>query len=254
MASWDGRKNARWEQKGYAAAAVPSAVEVYRRTQKPRDLVWNRFVCRPPAAVIVAALAGTRVTPNQITLVAFVVATGSVAAIALAPGYWGLVAAVLLFEFSYVLDCVDGMLARWRGTASPEGQLLDFLMDEIKAFMVLGAVAYRLHAESGDDRFLLAGIGGLIALATGIAITTFQRRPEIAPPAPAEPPEPRRPSLVRRAIGLAERVAQYLIHYPSYVLLVAVAGRIDLYFFPYVAVNALYALRALASVAVRFGR
>ena len=51
-----------------------------------------------------------------------------------------------------------------------------------------------------------------------------------------------------------ERVAKFLIHYPSYIWLVALLGRLDLYFFPYVAVNAVYALRTLASVALRFGR
>jgi hypothetical protein len=61
-------------------------------------------------------------------------------------------------------------------------------------------------------------------------------------------------SLIGRAVGLVERGARFLIHYPSYIMLVALAGRIDFYFFPYIAVNALYAARAFLSVAVRFGR
>jgi len=40
-----------------------------------------------------------------------------------------------------------------------------------------------------------------------------------------------------------------LIHYPSYLLYVAIFGRIELYFLPYVAINALYAARAFAGVA-----
>ena len=72
------------------------------------------------------------------------------------PGHVGLVVAVIVFELSYVLDCADGMLARLRGTASPVGHLLDFLMDELKAFLLLAAVAVRLFREHGDVRFLLA--------------------------------------------------------------------------------------------------
>ena len=126
-------------------------VETYQKTRKRPDLFWNTYVCRPPAAVIVHLLAGTRVTPNQITLSAFVVASGAAAMIALLPGYWGLLAGVLVFQFSYVLDCVDGMLARLRGIQSPVGHLLDFLMDEIKAFVLLGAVAVRLfHRTPGS--------------------------------------------------------------------------------------------------------
>jgi hypothetical protein len=49
-------------------------------------------------------------------------------------------------------------------------------------------------------------------------------------------------------------LAKFLIHYPSYILYVAIAGRPELYLIPYVAVNALYALKSLAWLALRFGR
>jgi hypothetical protein len=229
--------------------------DVYQRTKKTPDLFWNTYVCRPPAAAVVYALRDTRVTPNQITLAAFVLAVVASALIVSAPGYWGALAGVVVFELSYVLDCADGMLARWRGVQSTRGHLLDFLMDEIKAFVILAAVSVRLFLADEDARYLLLGIAGLVFLATGIAITTFQRRPEIAPPAPppgAAPPAPKSP--LARAIGVVERIAKFFIHYPSYILYAALLGRLELYFFPYIAVNALYAARAWTSVALRFGR
>jgi phosphatidylglycerophosphate synthase len=230
------------------------AAEIYRKTRKTPDLVWNRWVCRPLAAPLVALVRNTPLTPNQITLAALGVATASAAMLAWCPGYWGLVAAALLFEFSYVLDCVDGMLARWRKTSSAAGHLLDFLMDELKAFQILAAVSYRLFVERADVRYLLLGILGLVVLASGIAMTTFLRRPELAQPSAPAGSSPARPTRVRRAIGIVERLGKLLIHYPSYILFAALAGRIELYLYPYVVVNGLYALRALASVALRFGR
>jgi len=228
------------------------AVEVYKKTRKRPDLFWNTYVARPPAALVVALLASTRITPDQVTLFAFVVAMAAAAGIVALPGYWGFLAAVIVYELSYVLDCVDGMLARWRGTASATGHLLDFLMDEIKAFVILGAVAVRLYREQHDPRFLLVGVGGLVALATGIAVTTFQRRPEISgKPADAKEAPAAKRSFVA-ALPLA--LAKFLVHYPSYILYVAVAGRAELYLYPYVAVNALYALKSLAWLALRFGR
>jgi phosphatidylglycerophosphate synthase len=232
---------------------MPSAKEVYVKARKQPDLLWNTYVCRPPAAAIVALLAGSRVTPNQITLGAFFVAMAAAAILVAVPGYLGLVLGIVVFELSYVLDCADGMLARWRGVQSTPGHLLDFLMDEIKAFVILAAVSIRLWRAHDQDHFLLIGVGGLVCLATGIAITTFQRRPEIAPPTDEPGPAPA-PSLVRRAIGWVERLAKLLIHYPSYILFAALAGRIELYLYPYVVVNAVYAARALLSVAVKFGR
>ncbi len=239
-----------------------SAAEVYRKTRKVPDLFWNAYVCRPVAAVLVDAVKGTRITPNQITLSAVFVALASVVMLIAWPGHAGLIAAAVVFELSYVLDCADGMLARWRGIASPAGHLLDFLMDELKAFCILAGVSVRLFQEHGDTRFLLMGLFGLVALASGIALTTFVRRPEIAGPKPAPAtvgsvasavPAASR-SLLARALGLVESGAKFLIHYPSYLLIVAFIGRIELYFLPYVAVNALYAVRAFAGVAWRFGR
>jgi phosphatidylglycerophosphate synthase len=227
-------------------------VEIYRRTKKTPDLWWNLYVCRPLAAVVVWALERTPVTPDQITLVALLVGLSGAALLVAWPGYLGLVLGVLVLEVAYVLDCADGMLARLRGVASPAGALLDFLMDEIKAFALLGAVAVRLYRERGDVLFLLVGIAGLVVLSTGIAITTFQRRPEIAQPRAALPAAT--PSLLRRLVGLGESVAKLLIHYPSYIWLPAVLGRIDYFFWPYVAVNAAYALRVLGWMALRFGR
>lgn len=229
-----------------------SAREVYQRTRKVPDLFWNAFVCRPIAAVVVDWLKDSRVTPNQITLAAVAVALAAAAILVAVPGYWGLLVGVVVFQASYVLDCADGMLARWRGVASPSGHLLDFLMDELKAFVILVAVTLRLFLEREDPRVLVVGLFGLLALASGVALTTFLRRPEIAGPTPTAANAP--PRGVRRLVALVEGVAKFLIHYPSYILYAAVLGRIELYFVPYVVVNGVYALKAFASVAVRFGR
>ena len=227
------------------------AREVYQKTKKVPDLFWNRFVCRPLAAVLVNAVKATSVTPNQITLASFAAGMVSAVLLSVLPGYWGLLTAVLVYQSSYVLDCADGMLARWRGIASPAGHLLDFLMDELKAFAILAAAAVRLHFEHPEQPFLLLGLGGLVALASGIALTSFQRHPEIAPPkSTAEPSR----SLLARLVRVVESGAKFLVHYPSYILYVAIFGRLEVYFYPYIVVNVLYAAKTWLSVAVRFGR
>lgn len=231
-----------------------SAREVYQKTRKVPDLFWNAYVCRPVAAVVVDKLKDGRITPNQITLAAVAVALVAAAMLVALPGYWGLVAGVVVFQLSYVLDCADGMLARWRGVASPAGHLLDFLMDELKAFVLLVAVTVRLFFQYEDWRVLVLGMLGLLALASGVALTTFLRRPEIAGPTSAAGAARGKPSAARRVIGVIESVAKFLIHYPSYILYAALIGRIELYFVPYIVVNALYAVKAFASVAMRFGR
>jgi phosphatidylglycerophosphate synthase len=112
-----------------------------------------------------------------VTLVTLVVFVGGAAMLALCPGYGALVGAAAILEASYVLDCVDGQLARLKGTSSPVGAHLDFLMDEIKAFVLVAAVAIRLWRGSNETAWLVEGLLGLVAVATAISLTTFVRRP-----------------------------------------------------------------------------
>jgi hypothetical protein len=235
-----------------------SAAEVYRKTRKVPDLFWNAYVCRPIAAVLVNALKDTRVTPNQITLSAVFVALGSVAMLLLWPGHIGLIAAVIVFELSYVLDCADGMLARLRKLASPLGHLLDFLMDELKAMLLYGAVSVRMWRETGDARMLLVGLGGGFCLASGIALTSFMRRPEYGAKPPTEDGQPADMKKPRSLVGWAafaiEWPARIVVHYPQYIWICALVDRIDIYFWAYGAVNALYLAKSLAVILFRLGR
>jgi hypothetical protein len=232
---------------------------IYRSSKKRRDINWfTERVCRPPAAVVVYALRNTPVTPNQVTFLSSLVAAGAGAMFALLPGHLWLIAATLVFELSFVLDCADGQLARLRKQSSPLGHLLDFLMDELKAMFLFGCIAYRLWSQSGDELFLLAGLGGLFALASGLTLTSFMRRPEYGAPPPTADGQPAVIARRRGPIGLAvtglEHAARVVVHYPSYIWLCAAVDRIDLYFWAYAGVNALYLARCLLAVFRKLGR
>ena len=192
-------------------------VAIYRASKKKQDINWfTEWVARPPAAVVVYFLRNTRITPNQITFASAVIAAGACAMVALLAGWAWLVAAAAVFEFSFILDCADGQLARHRKMASPLGHLLDFLMDELKAMLMLGCVAVRLWRHTGDDRLLLVGLAGLFCLASGIALTSFMRRPEYG----AKPPtEDGQPAEARRMgpVAVIEWAARFVVHYPQYI-------------------------------------
>jgi phosphatidylglycerophosphate synthase len=244
--------------------------DIYRRSSKPKDIFWNRFVARPAAALVVALLEHGRITPNQVTLASLVVFLVAAGLMVLLPGHQGLIAAVIVIELSYVLDCVDGQLARIRGTSSPIGAHFDFLMDELKAFVLVAATAARLYLETADDRLLLEGLAALTAVASGISLTTFIRRPEYRAATGASTPQgsgdygegfaaatpvaTARPGLIRRAFGLVEAVGRFVIHYPSYLVVIAAFNRLDIFLHAYFAMNAAYAARALAGVALKLGR
>lgn len=246
------------------AATLREIATIYRNSKKKKDInLWTEWVCRPPAAVLVYVLRNTRATPNQVTFLATFVAFVACALFVLLPSWWGAIVAALVFELSFVLDCVDGQLARIRKTASTIGHHLDFLMDEIKAFFVFGAVTVRLWRGAAPEQgalYLLVGLAGMACLGSGLCLTTFMRRAEYGAPPPTEDGQPAQLAARRGPIGLLlsfiERAARVVVHYPSYILLVALIppGRLDLYFWAYAAVNALYAAKSFAAIFFKLGR
>jgi phosphatidylglycerophosphate synthase len=247
------------------------AKRIYILTRKKHDLLFNLYVMRPVAAGVVAAVARTPVTPNQLTLLnLFIFAAGAVV-LAAVPNYLGAIAAIAVLELSYCFDCADGMLARYRKTASKAGHLFDFFTDELKAELLVAALAVRLFRTGGigwdaslwpenEPRYLLAGIAAAVVVASAISLTNFVRRPEIsgrettveAHYETAEQPAAR--SLVSRMAGLAMTFLRFLNHYPSHIWIFAACGRLDLFFWMYLALNLLYLARGWVGLVVRFGR
>ena len=234
-------------------------VAIYRSSKKQHDINWfTEWVARPPAAVVVYALRATPITPNQVTFLSAIIAAAACAMFVALPGHAWAIAAALVFELSFVLDCADGQLARLRKTASPLGHLLDFLMDELKAMLLFGAVTVRLWRETGDDRLLLVGLAAGFCLASGISLTSFMRRPEYGAKPPTADGQPAEVGKRRGPIGLVlnalEWAARIVVHYPQYLWLCAALNRLDVYFWAYAGVNALYLAKSLAAIVLRLGR
>jgi phosphatidylglycerophosphate synthase len=239
--------------------------EAYRLTRKPNDLLWNRFVARPLAAVLLVPLQRTSITPNQITLATLVVFAAAAGIIAFVPTWTGLLLGAAVLEFAYVLDCVDGQLARLRGTSSAIGAHLDFLMDELKAFVLVAAVGVRLWSSDGRVFWLLESLAALVTVSSAISLTTFLRRPEYAAATgvavghgvgdygegfSAHTTTPRRMS-PKRAV---EALGSFIVHYPSYIVFVALANRIDIFLHAYLVVNAAHVARSLLAITWKLGR
>lgn len=248
-----------------------TAKQIYVATRKKHDLLFNVYVMRPIAAAVVGVVARTPATPNQVTLVSlaiFVLATSMLAAW---PGYVGGVVAIAILELSYCFDCVDGMLARFKGIASKEGHLFDFFTDEMKALLLVGFLAVRLFRggglgldatmwPAGTSNFLFAGIAGVFVLASGTSLTNFVRRPEISGresqvEAHYETVKEEKPKTTpAKVMSLVTTFLRFLNHYPSHIWFFALLGWLDVFFWVYVAINILYLGRGWLGILLRFGR
>jgi CDP-alcohol phosphatidyltransferase len=253
---------------------VASPKDVYTATRKKHDQVFNTYVMRPIASALVAAVAGTRVTPNQLTLANLAIFVVAAALLVAWPSWGGGLAAVGVLEVSYCFDCADGMLARYRKAASKVGHLFDFFTDELKAILLVGALGVRAWRSGGfgplgeryapgSDVFLLGGIAGVIVVASAISLTNFVRRPELSGrettveafyEATADGQAPARGLSLREVLGLVGTFVKWLNHYPSHIWLWALAGRLDVYLWLYILLNGAYLARGWLGLTIRFGR
>jgi phosphatidylglycerophosphate synthase len=242
-----------------------TATRVYRETRKKHDQLWNTYVMRPLAAVVVAAIHRTGITPNQVTLANLSVFVVAVTLLVAMPSWQGSLIAIAVLEASYCLDCADGMLARFKKLASKTGHLFDFFTDELKAVLLVGVLAIHTWQKgglgldgtlwpAGDARFLLAGIAGVTVIASAISLTNFVRSPEMSGKETTVEAHYETVEHKKTPGALVATFLRFLNHYPSHIWIWALAGRLDAYMWLWIALNGLYLARGWLGLVLRFGR
>ncbi len=118
---------------------------------KSRDYWWTVLATDPLAVPLVRFLARKRwFTPDQVTVAALV--TGLAVGPVFALGSRGAaIAGGLLFYLAFVIDCVDGKLARSLGVSSARGAALDHLADGGRRASATVGLAYWLWQTEPSD-------------------------------------------------------------------------------------------------------
>ncbi|GAA4587938.1 phosphatidylglycerophosphate synthase [Actinoplanes octamycinicus] len=139
-------------------AQRPTLAEIRERTYKARDAWWTVWLVDPLASRLVWLVAPWRwVTPNRLTVAAFAVGLGSAAAF-WQQGYAWLLLGALLFHVSFVLDCMDGKIARLNGTGSLFGTWLDYVFDRLRVLAcAIGLFGGEFH-RTGDATYVWLGL------------------------------------------------------------------------------------------------
>ena len=136
-------------------------LEFERRCQKPehrRIGNWMaRRISRPVALRITWVIATWGISANTATFAALASAVAAFLALAWGSvGGWLLAAALL--QIYYLLDHVDGQLARFHGTASLDGVQLDYLMHHIVNLLVPIGVGAGIFARTSQPAWLFGGL------------------------------------------------------------------------------------------------
>lgn len=95
----------------------------------------------------------TRITPNQITWGAFILGLGSAVLFWLGDWRW-LIAGAVVYHLSFILDCMDGKVARLTGQGSVFGAWLDFVFDRIRVMVCGVALMAGQYERTGDELYI----------------------------------------------------------------------------------------------------
>ncbi|MFC9503204.1 DUF5941 domain-containing protein [Streptomyces sp. NPDC057002] len=126
---------------------------------KSRDGFFTTYCISPYSRYIARWCARRGLTPNQVTTASLL--TALIAAACAATGTrGGFVAAGVLLIASFVLDCVDGQIARYSLQYSTLGAWLDATFDRAKEYAYYAGLALGA-ARGGDDVWALA-LGAMV--------------------------------------------------------------------------------------------
>jgi len=155
-----------------------------RSLVKDTEGFMSRHFDRKISLAISRRLAGTRVTPNQMTLVSIAIGIFG-AFFFLSPSPALQTVGALLFVLHSIVDGCDGELARLRFQESRSGGLLDFWGDNVVHCAIYTAIAIGWSRRIGEPWPLWVGasaiLGNLASAAFVHRATMAARRPEGGP-------------------------------------------------------------------------
>src|SRR6478609_2859183 len=130
-------------------------IDQVRETYKPRDAWWTVFLVDPYTSHLVRFTANrTRITPIQLSVSALLLEYVA-AGLFWTADTWALIVGALVFHLAFVLDCMDGKIARLKGTGSVLGGWLDYIFDRIRVFVCALALFGGQYHESERPYWLV---------------------------------------------------------------------------------------------------
>lgn len=125
-----------------------------RQAYKSRDAWWTVLLVDPIASRMIVPIANhTKITPNQLSVLAFILGLGSAYSFYLGT-YGALVCGALLYHLSFILDCMDGKVARLKGTGTVFGMWVDYTLDRVRVIICAIALTVGQVNQTGHYSYL----------------------------------------------------------------------------------------------------
>ncbi|HHV65455.1 MAG TPA: NTP transferase domain-containing protein [Peptococcaceae bacterium] len=113
----------------------------------PKDGLISRVINRKFSLRITKLLSSTKLTPNQITILSFLVSIVS----AISFAFLNPILGGILAQFSSILDGVDGEIARLKYLQSKYGEVFDSILDRYADYFIVIGMSYAWYSTSANS-------------------------------------------------------------------------------------------------------
>jgi len=141
-----------------------SLKDIWKKAVKKPTCIFvypSRYISIP----ITSFLLKTKITPNQVTIISFIFAILSAVSFLLGK-YPFIILGAIFLQTSYILDLIDGEIARYKNLKSTFGAWLDTTLDSIGLFMICTAIAIGYFIQNNDILTLILGLLSLLIMAS----------------------------------------------------------------------------------------
>lgn len=139
-----------------------------RLTVKEKDAWWTVAVVDPVAAALLHPLLRVRsITPHHVSAGSLLLAIA--AGLGFATGH--LVVGALLFQASFLLDCMDGKLAHTRGEVAEWGKWIDSVVDALRFATCYAGLAWTVASPGEVERADIVAAAIYPALSYAVVFT-----------------------------------------------------------------------------------
>lgn len=149
-----------------AASARDAERRLWASLTSSADGIADRFLNRPLGRILSKVLVHTPISPNQVSLVSILIGVAS--AWYFAAGHF--VLGALLLQFSAVVDCVDGDLARVLFKQSRLGKWLDLAGDQVVHCSVFGAIGLGVARTDAATPAIALGASAALGVLISFAV------------------------------------------------------------------------------------
>jgi phosphatidylglycerophosphate synthase len=153
--------------------------EEYKKSLKMREVeeVFDLYIYRPLAFLLVRAVYKTKITPNNITFIAILMGLTAGYFYSLGKPVYFKAGALFYLAFN-ILDCSDGQLARLKKNGNHIGRLIDGIGDYIATLAVYIGIAFGFVAKSVNPYywFILLLLAGVSTMVHGMLVDYYRTR------------------------------------------------------------------------------